>query len=216
MRYWEFDHKSNDDGDADRLDVDTYNWDFEIFDTFCLNRNWDLEVAGGIRYNEFREEMFDPGDNAVRINASPAYGGLASAELRRLVGTSGAVFARVRGAILMDDKDVINAQGGTFFQQVRLLDVTVGMTEMAFGYDYVVPMADGAYALRSASRPNGRTGTTTPARSRTRRQRRRPSAARATWASEATASPSAWPASPKAVTKEWALVPADQSQKNVT
>jgi hypothetical protein len=144
IRYWEFDHNSNDDGDVDRLDVDTYTWDFETFDTFCLNRNWDLEIAAGARYNEFREAMIDPGDNQVRLNSFSGYGGLVGAELRRLVGTSGAIFVRARGALLMSDKDVFNNSGA---QQERLVDVVVGMTEYAFGYDYIMPMTAGAYAF---------------------------------------------------------------------
>ncbi len=144
IRYWEFDHNSNEDGDADHLDVDTYTWDFEVFDTFCLNRNWDLEIASGVRYNEFREAMFDPAVNDVRLNSFSGYGGLLSAELRRLVGTSGAIFLRARGALLMDDKDVFNTDGN---QQERLVDVVVGMTEFAFGYDYIMPMCGGAYAF---------------------------------------------------------------------
>jgi hypothetical protein len=147
IRYWEFDHNSNDDGDADSLDVDTYTWDFETFDTFCLNRNWDLEIAAGARYNEFREAMIDPGNNEVRLNSFSGYGGLVGAELRRLVGTSGAIFVRARGAILMDDKDIFNTQGN---QQERLIDVVVGMTEYAFGYDYIMPMCGGAYAFARA------------------------------------------------------------------
>ncbi|HWC29545.1 MAG TPA: hypothetical protein VG845_05615, partial [Dehalococcoidia bacterium] len=72
------------------------------------------------------------------------FGVVASAEVRTRIGTSGALFARLRGSILMDDKDVFNESG---LQQERLIDVTVGTTELAFGYDYVVPMCQGAYAF---------------------------------------------------------------------
>jgi hypothetical protein len=145
LRYWEFDHNSNGDGDADRLFVDTYTFDFEVFDTFCLNRNWDLELAAGIRYNEFEERMLDIGaPDVARLNAFSGIGVISSAEVRRLVGTSGALFARARGAILMDDKDIFNGQGP---QQEQLLDVVVGVTELAFGYDYVSPLCDRSYTF---------------------------------------------------------------------
>jgi hypothetical protein len=154
-RYWEFDHNAPVAGPdplvIDRepasLCVDTYTLDFEVFDTFCLNRNWDLELAAGIRYNEFLEVMSDDeGDNVIedRLNSFSGFGIVVSAEVRRLVGCNGAVFARARASILMDDKDIFNDSGT---QQVRLRDVTVGTTELAFGYDYVVPMCDGAYAF---------------------------------------------------------------------
>jgi hypothetical protein len=147
LRYWEFDHNSNNDGDDERLFVDTYTFDFELFDTFCLNRNWDLEIAAGIRYNEFSEVMFDPQGPDVRLNAFQGFGVLAGAELRRCIGTSGVVWVRARASILMDDKDIFNNENANNPQQERLLDATVGMTELAFGYDYVMPMCNGSYAF---------------------------------------------------------------------
>jgi hypothetical protein len=155
IRYWEFDHcapVSGPDplivnGETGSLCVDTYTLDFEVFDTFCLNRNWNLELAAGIRYNEFLEIMSDNEGFGViedRLNSFSGFGVVASAEVRTRIGTSGALFARLRGSILMDDKDVFNESG---LQQERLIDVTVGTTELAFGYDYLVPLEDGAYAF---------------------------------------------------------------------
>jgi hypothetical protein len=120
--------------------------DVELFDTFCLNRNWNLELAAGIRHNEFLEVMSDNEGFGIienRLNSFTGFGVVASAEVRTRIGTSSAIFARLRGSILMDDKDIFNDSGT---QQVRLLDVTVGTTELAFGYDYVVPLDSGAYA----------------------------------------------------------------------
>jgi hypothetical protein len=45
----------------------------------------------------------------------------------------------------MDDKDIVNNAGVAGVQQVRLTDVVVGTTELAFGYDYTAPMCDGSY-----------------------------------------------------------------------
>jgi len=155
-RYWEFDHcapaRGTDppppvivDEEGFSLCVDTYTLDVEVFDTFCLNRNWDLELAAGIRYNEFLEAMDDNDLGVVedRFNDFSGFGIVTSAELRRAIGTSGIVWARARGSILMDDKDVFNEDGAR--QQVRLIDVTVGTTELAFGYDYVMPIDCGSY-----------------------------------------------------------------------
>ncbi len=127
------------------LTVDTYTIDVEVFDTFCLNRNWDLEIAAGIRYNEFEETMID--DDETRFNHFNGFGIVASAELRRLVGCNGAIFVRTRGAILADDKDVFNNEQGNVWadQCVTLKDVIVGQIELAFGYDYIVPQCDGSY-----------------------------------------------------------------------
>jgi hypothetical protein len=142
IRYWDFDHTAPD-NDNGFVEVDTYTWDFEVFDTFCLNRNWDLEIAAGIRYNEFEEVLFDD-EPALRVNQFQGFGIVASAELRRLVGSNGAIFVRSRGSILMEDKDVLNLNGNND-QAVTLVDVVVGTTELAFGYDYIAPQCDGSY-----------------------------------------------------------------------
>jgi hypothetical protein len=147
LRFWEFDHN----GDAldqalepgSQVQVDTYLFDLEVFDTFCLNQQWDLELSAGIRYCEFLEQMQDIDAAETRLNAFTGFGGLASAELRRGVG-AGVAWVRTRAAILMDDKDIFNGNGP---DQVRLLDATVGMTELAFGYDLVMPLRRGAYVF---------------------------------------------------------------------
>jgi hypothetical protein len=148
VRYWEFDHNANADPALEpgsQVQVDTYTLDFEVFDTFCLNRNWDLELSAGIRYCDFLEQMIDADAAEGRFNSFTGFGVVAAAELRRLVGTNGAVFMRARSAILMDDKDIFNDNGAG--QQVRLTDTTVGMTELAFGYDYISPLCDGSYTF---------------------------------------------------------------------
>jgi hypothetical protein len=144
LRWWQFDHRQDAfeaGGSAMRVNTDVF--DFELFDTFCLNHNWNIEIGGGIRYCEFEETMIDAGGVAdVRFNYFTGFGVVANAELRRTIGRNGALFLRGRSAILMDDKDIFNDDGA---QQVRLLDATVGMTELAIGYDYVLPMARGAF-----------------------------------------------------------------------
>jgi hypothetical protein len=146
LRWWEFDHTEaafEGGGSAMRVNTDTY--DVEVFDTFCLNRNWDLEIAGGVRFLEFEETMQDiPGDAETRFNYFTGFGVLTSAELRRVIGQNGNLWLRARSAILMDDKDIFNTSGA---QQELLLDVTVGITELAFGYDFVTPLQNGAYAF---------------------------------------------------------------------
>jgi hypothetical protein len=144
-RYWQFDHAIDVVENAgSALVVDTYTFDFEVFDTFCLNPSWDLELAAGIRYTDFLEVMADiPGDNDIRFNEFTGFGGVVSAELRRCIGTSGNIWFRTRSAILMDDKTILNDPGQGQF--VQLVDVTVGMTEIAFGYDYVMPICCGGY-----------------------------------------------------------------------
>src|SRR5438309_240191 len=82
--------------------ADAGTLDFEVFDTSGPNRNWDLEIAAGIRYNKCRETMIDADD--YRRNEFTGYGIVASAELRRLIGCNSALFVRTRASILMSDK----------------------------------------------------------------------------------------------------------------
>jgi hypothetical protein len=143
FRWWEFDHDAPAIEAVSFLSVDTYNIDFEIFDTFALNCNWDLEIAAGVRYNDFEEFAFDAAAD-FRLNQFSGWGGVASAELRRCVSTNGALFVRARASLLMDDKRVfwVNDDDGN---DVLLRDVTVGTTELAFGYQYTRPICGGGY-----------------------------------------------------------------------
>jgi hypothetical protein len=148
VRYWEFDQQMPaNEGGVSSLNVDTYVIDLELFETFALNDNWDLEIAGGLRYNDFNEHMQDDGD--IRINDFHALGGVASAEFRRLVLHRGALFARARGGLLVDDKSIFNNDTAPI-QDVLLNDVTVGMAELALGYDYNIPLRNGACAFLRA------------------------------------------------------------------
>jgi len=124
-----------------------------------LNRNWDLELAAGLRYNYFLEQpadtdqpfVFNPPVIERRRNLFHGYGGVASAELRRLVGMSSVIWTRVRGAILMDDKFIYNEDGFGGTQDARLTDVVVHQLELAFGVDYVIPRDGGGYYFLRAT-----------------------------------------------------------------
>src|SRR6185295_15425310 len=102
-RYWQFDQVAaavGPDEVGTDVAVDTYTIDVEVFDTFCLNCDWDLEVAAGLRYVDFLEEMHDlppngEGDES-RFNSFTGWGGLASVELRRRIGTNGVIWVRAR------------------------------------------------------------------------------------------------------------------------
>lgn len=149
-RYWRFDHTAIKEsaGEADSLSVNTYTFDGEVFDTFAVNCCWDLEVAAGIRYAHFREDMSEiaPGDEfTFRENHFNGWGGVASAEARRKVGCAGVLWVRSRTSILMDDKDVFVTHDGALYHDVKLKDTVCGMLELAFGYDYTMPTCNGGY-----------------------------------------------------------------------
>lgn len=133
-RFWEFDHGQQSEGGGNEfLDVDTFNIDFELFERFSLTSCWDVELSGGMRYNQFEEHMRDLGQD--RINRFNGWGGIVGIEAtRKLSGRSG-MYGRLRQAVLVDDKMVQN-EGLLLPVREDLRDVTVGMTELALGWEY--------------------------------------------------------------------------------
>lgn len=140
-RYWEFDQR----GDARfpptgaAMGVDTWLLDVEVFERVQMNDCWDVEISGGLRYNEFEEVLTDPIPLGNRLNAFDGWGGVLGLEARRSLRL-GSMFVRARGAILQDgDKVVRNfgaaapATGAT--QDALLTDVTHSALELAIGYE---------------------------------------------------------------------------------
>jgi hypothetical protein len=148
VRWWDYDHTAPSVA-GEPLTVDTYLVDVELFDTIQLNCNWALEVSGGLRFNEFTETMNDTGDAQVRVNDFSGFGGLVGMELKRCLDNNSALFVRVRGAILMDDKFIRN--DANVPNTVTLLDSTQGMVELALGYEYHQDLGYGAVLFARAT-----------------------------------------------------------------
>ena len=140
-RYWEYDQT----GDAAfpasgvAMRVDTSTIDIELFEVFDLNDRWSVEIAAGVRYNEFAELMVDPAPAPLqtRVNYFEGWGGIVSVEGKRSLGRWGALYARGRGGILMDDALVLN---GPFAvapvrEDALLIDAVHSMTELALGWE---------------------------------------------------------------------------------
>jgi len=139
-RYWEYAQTGNAVFPASgvAMGVDTYTIDIELFEVFDLNDQWSVEISGGVRYNEFAELMVDPSPapTQTRLNYFEGWGGLVSLEGKRSLGRWGALYARGRGAVLMDDALVLNGPlAGGARQDALLVDAVHGMTELALGYE---------------------------------------------------------------------------------
>lgn len=151
LRWWDYDHTGEGlDNDDETIDVDTYTVDVELFDTVQLNCNWTAEISAGVRFNDFEEVMVDVSEEDLRINAFEGFGGVVGLELKRYIGGNSSLYAGVRGAILMDDKTVFNADDGVVEQDRLLLDSTQGMLELALGYEYASSMGNGATVFARA------------------------------------------------------------------
>lgn len=131
-RWWQFDQKQGaNDIAKGSLGVDTYNIDVEIFEEIDLTPCASMELFAGLRYNDFDENFVD--DNATRIlnvNSS-MYGAVFGTQVNRTI-RRGKLFARVRGAILMDNANVLDATSA-----VVRTDTIQGMTEFATGFEVV-------------------------------------------------------------------------------
>ena len=128
VRWWEYDHENGD----STLEVDTYNFDIELFEEISVGSCSSMEVSAGIRYNEFEENDLDDGES----HSFEGFGGLFAVEANRELAIGGAAYARLRQAILMDDYDA----DGT-----ELVDVVVGMTEIGLGYE--TTLISGCYCV---------------------------------------------------------------------
>ena len=135
-RWWDYHHTAEKFGPSigpnNGITVETYTIDLELYDTIQLNSVWTAEISAGIRVNEFEEVMRE--FLAYRENDFEGWGGVVGLELKRCLGEGLAAYARVRGAILMDDKQVINFNLANI-QNDLLLDTTQGMLEIALGFE---------------------------------------------------------------------------------
>lgn len=137
VRWWQYDQE----GDpvfpetGVGMSVETDTLDLELFEVINLSERWTVEVSGGFRYNTFDELMVDPIPGAVRLNAFEGWGGIVGLEGRRSLGVWGGLYARARAAVMMDDKLVLHTREYADEQNALLLDSTLGMTELAVGYE---------------------------------------------------------------------------------
>jgi hypothetical protein len=143
-RFFEYDHFENIEDPGDGLGVNTYTLDMELFEAFALNQNWAMEISGGVRYCNFREEMIDVGAGDFREIGFNGAGLVTGLEARRAIGGLGLLYARTRAAVVQDDKTVINVDGGVLNQSVLLVDTTGGMLELAVGGEANYALANGA------------------------------------------------------------------------
>ena len=143
IRYFDYDHTAVTADGAGQIGVDLWNIDIEAFEAFALNDVWALEVSGGIRFTNFREQMLDAVELDDRTVGVDAVGGIVGLEARRATGL-GVLYARSRFAIIQGDKQLFNADTGAIVQQEELLDVTTSVLELAIGSELNYQLGNGA------------------------------------------------------------------------
>ena len=142
-RWWEFSQveTGNAQDPADFIDVDTYTVDLELFHNLALNDVFDMEISGGVRYNDFREALHDVSSGADRLhlNEFDGIGLLGALEFRGHLYRHGAVFGRGRIAGVVGDKIAFD----DITDPVLLNDTIQGMYELALGYEYSRTLSNG-------------------------------------------------------------------------
>lgn len=137
IRYWEYAHAGVAVFPATgvAMTVDTYNIDVEMFERVAVTDCWDLELSGGMRYNEFDESMTDAAPAAFRQNSFTGYGGIVGLEAIRKFGSRASAYGRARFGILQDDHTVFNT-GPAGTQNAILRDSTHDVLELAMGIEW--------------------------------------------------------------------------------
>jgi hypothetical protein len=101
--------------------VDVRTVDLEVYDTFELGCNWDLLLAGGLRYADVRAN--DGGGAAGDTEAIFGTGPVLTAELYRHISDRAALYAIGRQSILAGgglDNGAVNTDRTTFVSELQL------------------------------------------------------------------------------------------------
>ncbi len=115
LTYWEWDHTARNVAGASIAAFRTYNADAEVFKRLDLTNLTNLEISGGIRYNESTNSDFAFGTT----NQSIGWGGLFG--IRGAVKTrlGGELYARSKWAVIMGDGTTFGALPNAGFDLVR-------------------------------------------------------------------------------------------------
>ena len=140
--YFEYNHSAtgNAIGGGDTIHVRNYTFDWSIGERFQLNRDWDVEFAGGSRIHNYRERLMDgPLFNHHQTNS---VGGIFRMEASRRMGQYSFLYGGARFAITQGDSRIIENRGAP--TNVRLTDEHYVHLELFSGGEYVRPLGGGA------------------------------------------------------------------------
>lgn len=135
VRYWEYDHRSENAGDS--IDVATYTIDGEWFTNLQIFCDTRIEFSAGVRYVDFREILdFPVGGPILENTRFSGVGGLIGLQVNQAVW-GGELYARARGSILMSDKGISSPE-------TNLVDATQTIAELGLGYQVTYRLGNGS------------------------------------------------------------------------
>lgn len=108
FRYFEFNNSYAAGQNGAPSSIDTYNIDLEIYRSLCLTRGFELEVSGGLRYNDYRDVNY--GDAGQRTQFA-GVGGLLGLKATQDLGFGLQGYARGTWAFITDQSNDNGAVG---------------------------------------------------------------------------------------------------------
>lgn len=133
ITYWEWDHTARNAAGVSVGAFQTYNFDAEIFKRIDLTKLTNIELSGGLRYNDSTTEDFAFGT----ANSTNCWGGLFGVRGAVKVRTGGELYARSKWAALMGDGTTFGALPNTGFDLVR------NQWELGLGYQQNIVLRNG-------------------------------------------------------------------------
>ena len=124
VRYWKWDHTTLS-VDDDPISVDTYTIDLEVYQRLEVGSCTNIEIMGGIRYNEFIMDR-----SALPTDRFRGFGGLIGIQADRQLTCNWSAYGRLREVILADDFFAL--EFGNSNENDGIRDVT----EIALGVEY--------------------------------------------------------------------------------
>lgn len=140
-RYWSFNNDAESD-DNDIVDVDTNYFDVELFQKVQVTQNNELEWSMGLRTMEF-EQMQTGNAGVISILGDfDGFGGTVALEGKRKLCKYSKLYARCRYSILIGKHTSEIYNNGVLLGTWEAYDSNVYQTEIAFGYEFNIPLAD--------------------------------------------------------------------------
>lgn len=132
ISYWRYDHSADIGTTAGQyIDVDTFIIDAEFYRQVQFGNCWGLEVSGGVRYQDFREDLNDPDRGTPLFSSNfDGLGVTVGFELDHSVTCCTSLYARGKFAVLMGDSTITNGAVQPY------TDTIVQQTELGVGVEH--------------------------------------------------------------------------------
>ncbi len=133
ISYWDWDHNAQNPAGVNIAALKTYNFDIEAFKRIDLTNLTNIELSGGLRYNDttFENRAFGTSNN------NAGFGGLFGLRGAVKTSTGGELYARSKWAVIMGNGTTFGALPNQGFDVVR------NQWELGMGYQHNICLKNG-------------------------------------------------------------------------